>query len=122
MTASTDSGSPATSRTTSTPERASAVSVLATSAGSPSAGRMSGPLVTTAGWASPFEDAVDTPSALTGAGSAGAGPDTGGRSLPINASTGSGTSGSVKTSAALASTLAARVVSRPGSPGPQPTK
>src|SRR6185312_3983666 len=43
ITASTDSGSPATSRTTSTPARASAASVLATSAGPPSAGRMSGP-------------------------------------------------------------------------------
>src|SRR5262245_24120017 len=43
ITASTDSGSPATSLTTSTPVRASAASVLATSAGSPNAGRMSGP-------------------------------------------------------------------------------
>jgi len=36
-------------------------------------------------------------------------------------STGSGTSGSVNTRAALASTAAARVVSNPGSPGPEPT-
>lgn len=42
--------------------------------------------------------------------------------LPISATTGSGTSGSVNTSAALASTAAARVVSKPGSPGPEPTK
>ena len=54
-------------------------------------------------------------------GSAGAGPDTGGKSLPISASTGSGTSGSMNTRGAFASTVAARVVSRAGSPGPEPT-
>ena len=55
-------------------------------------------------------------------GLAGAGPEIGGSSLPTSASTGSGTSGSVNTRAACASTVAARVVSRPGSPGPEPTK
>src|SRR5271167_4172269 len=124
ITASTDSGSPATSRTTSVPVRASATSVLATSAGSPKAGRMSGPTDTTAAGCSSVP--VPTVSSLApptddAAGSAGAGPDTGGRSLPINASTNSGTSGSMNTREALASTEAARVVSRAGSPGPEPT-
>src|SRR5579875_2098876 len=116
MTASTDSGSPATSRTTSVPERASAVNVLATSAGSPSAGRMSGPTDTTAAGAAVSATSVASPAAP-----AGAGPETGGKSVPIRASTCSGTSGSVNTRAALASTAAARVVSSPGSPGPDPT-
>src|SRR5271156_4200080 len=124
ITASTDSGSPATSRTTSVPVRASATSVLATSAGSPSAGRMSGPTDTTAAGcsfvAAPADPVVFPPSDCT-LGSAGAGPDTGGKSLPISASTGSGTSGSMKTRGAFASTVAARVVSRAGSPGPEPT-
>src|SRR2546422_193517 len=52
---------------------------------------------------------------------AGAGPDTGGKSLPISASTGSGTSGSVNTTAAFVNIAAARVVSSAGSPGPEPT-
>lgn len=117
MTASTVSGSPATRRTTSTPVRASWVRVLATSAGSPSAGRMSGPPEITAGCVWPWS----APSPLEAAGSAGAGPETGGRSLPISASTGSGTSGSVNTRAAFVSTVAARVVNSPGSPGPEPT-
>ena len=56
-----------------------------------------------------------------GGSGAGAGPDAGGSSEPTIASTCSGTSGSVNTSAALASTVRARVVSRPGSPGPDPT-
>src|SRR5271166_3345939 len=120
MTASTVSGSPATSRTTSAPVRASAMSVLATSAGSPSAGRTSGPPDITAGADGPASPSLP-PSALAATGPAGAGPDTGGRSLPISASTGSGTSGSVNTRAALASTEAAFVVNSPGSPGPEPT-
>src|SRR6202007_1618203 len=60
-------------------------------------------------------------SAFPAAGSAGAGPETGGKSLPISASTASGTSGAGNTSAALANTVAARVVNNPGSPGPEPT-
>ena len=59
-------------------------------------------------------------SGVTGAG-AGAGPAAGGNSVPTMLSTCSGTSGSVNTSAAFASTARARVVSRPGSPGPDPT-
>src|SRR3954464_3778302 len=115
ITESTDRGSPATSRTTSTPVRDSVARVLATSAGSPSAGRMSG---------SPGMVAVVAVSpspSLSVAGLAGSGPDGGGSSDPHRASTASGTSGSVKISAALASTVRARVVSRPGSPGPEPT-
>ena len=112
ITASTDIGSPATRRTTSAPVLASATRVLATSAGSPSAGRTSGPTETTGGavWSSPGA-----------AGRWGAGPAAGGRSVPTSLSTASGTSGSVKTQAALASTALARVVSNPGSPGPDPT-
>ncbi|CNI39086.1 Uncharacterised protein [Mycobacterium tuberculosis] len=124
MTASKVSGSPATSRTTSTPVLASVVIVLATSAGSPSAGRMSAPPGTMdpVAWALSASGLSPAASALVGAGSAGTGPETGGRSLPISASTGSGTSGSVNTRAAFAKTAAARVVNSPGSPGPEPTK
>ena len=73
---------------------------------------MSGPTDTTGGavWSSP---GVGAPS--------GAGPAAGGSSAPISLSTASPTSGSVNTQAALASTVRARVVSRPGSPGPDPT-
>ena len=99
-TESTDSGSPATSRTTSVPRRASWARMRATSAGSPSAGRMSGPSVTTGGASS---STGCTPSGswppslcATGTG-AGAGPDAGGSSEPTIASTCSGTSGSVNT-------------------------
>src|SRR5258705_9652824 len=128
ITASTDSGSPPTSRTTSTPVRASAASVLATSAGSPSAGRMSGPPAIAgaapAATSKVRAGSLSAASTSVSAGllaSAGSGPDGGGSSEPARASTASGTSGSVNTRAALASTARARVVSRPGSPGPAPT-
>src|SRR3954465_3710220 len=97
ITASTDSGSPATSRTTSTPVRASVASVLATSAGSPSAGRMSGP----PGTAGPSATGASGSASSCSGACAGSGPDGGGSSQPARASTASGTSGSVKTSAAL---------------------
>src|SRR5690625_2205022 len=128
MTASTDSGSPETSRTTSAPERASAVRVLATSAGSPSAGRMSGPPGTAASALSapsapsaPASPASALPALSALAALGGTGPAIGGRSVPTSVSTASGTSGSMNTSAALVSAVRARVVSRPGSPGPEPT-
>src|SRR5581483_1601723 len=110
MTESTDSGSPATSRTTSAPPRASAASVLATSPGSPSAGRMSG----TAG-----NSGLTVSSVMPGSGELSCGGS--GRLVPTSASTSAGTSGSVNTSSAQASTLRARPVNRPGSPGPEPT-
>ena len=83
---------------------------------------MSGPPGMT-GWAArrPAASAVGVRRPRRGAGCPGAGPDGGGSSEPTRASTASGTSGSVKTSAALANTVRARVVSRPGSPGPEPT-
>src|SRR6185437_9707798 len=121
ITESTERGSPETSRTTSTPVRASATSVLATSTGSPSAGRTSGPTDTTAATCSLVSAPASVRLSDGAAGSAGAGPETGGKSLPISACTGSGTSGSMNTRGALASTVAARVVSRAGSPGPEPT-
>ncbi|SHW82454.1 Uncharacterised protein [Mycobacteroides abscessus subsp. abscessus] len=126
MTESTDSGSPATSRTTSTPVFASAMSSFATSVGSPSAGRTSTPcgnvIVGPVGATIEPAAASSVLASAAGSASAGCGPDVGGRSVPISASTASGTSGSVKTNAACAKTFRARVVNRPGSPGPEPTK
>ena len=50
-----------------------------------------------------------------------AGPTAGGSAVPTTFRTASGTSGSVNTHVALLNTVRARVVSRPGSPGPEPT-
>src|SRR5882757_6046684 len=92
VTESTDSGSPATRRTTSMPLRASLTRTLATSAGSPSAGRTSTPLAKT-GAVSGASTSVASSAGLA----ASTGPDGGGSSVPTRASTASGTSGSVNT-------------------------
>ncbi len=73
---------------------------------------MSGPAETTGGavWSSPAAETL-----------CGTGPTAGGKLMPTTSSTAWGTSGSVNTHVALASTVRARVVSRLGSPGPEPT-
>jgi hypothetical protein len=59
--------------------------------------------------------------ALAAALGAWAGPTAGGSAVPTTLSTACGTSGSVNTHMALLNTVRARVVNRPGSPGPEPT-
>src|SRR5246127_772977 len=110
VTASTESGSPATNRTTSTPARASAPRILATSAGSPRGGRTSG----TTG-----SSGLTVSSVISGSGDDSVGGS--GSRVPTSASTSAGTSGSVNTNSAPARTSRGRLGSRPGSPGPAPT-